>query len=118
MKLGDWNDAGLALAIDRLRPGVECAHGHGSSGRVSRDAVLAGAEDGMNAIEAGERRAAGAWIALVAGFCDVIKIVTARSLQQIAAGGGLVSQLGARACQQCAAQDAVALPHAAVGREI
>ena len=72
----------------------------------------------MNAVEAGKRRTAGAWVALVAGFRDVIEIVATGSLQQIAAGRGLVTQLRAGARQQCAAQDTVALPHAGIGREI
>src|SRR5882757_3115018 len=70
MKLGDWNDAGLTSAIDRLHLGVERAHRHRHIRRVRGDALIARAEDSMNAIKAGERRATGAGIALVAGFCD------------------------------------------------
>ena len=72
----------------------------------------------MNAIEPGECRAAGAGTSLVAGFCDVIKVIAAGSLQQIAAGGGLVAQLRAGARQQCTAQHRVALPHAGIGRKV
>ena len=72
----------------------------------------------MNAVEACDRRAAGAGIAFVAGFCHVIKIIAAGSLQQIAAGRGLVAQLGAGARQQCAAEDAVALPYLWVGGKV
>ncbi len=72
----------------------------------------------MDAVEAGERGTAGAGVALVARLGDVIEVIAARPLQQIAAGGGLVAQLGAGARQQGAAQYAVALAHAGVGREI
>src|SRR5258708_9604922 len=82
------------------------------------DTLIAGAEDSMNAVEAGKSCAARTGTALVAGFCHVIKIVTARSLQQVAAGGGLVAQLRARARKQGAAQDGIVLPHAGIGCEV
>ena len=104
--------------IDRLHLGIERPHGYRHVGWVGSDAMIAGAEDGVNAVEAGEGSATRAGIALVAGFGDVIEVITTCSLQQVAAGGGLVAQLGARACQQCTAQHTVALPHAGVGREV
>jgi len=63
-------------------------------------AVIASTEDGVNSIEAGERCAARTWIALVARLGNIVEIITARFLQQIATGGGLVPQLCARTCQQ------------------
>jgi len=118
MKFCDRNDFGFALAIDRLHIGVKRPHGYRHIRRMRRDTVIAGTQDGVNAVKTGNRGAAGAGISLIAGFCDVIEIVTAGSLQQIAAGGGLVAQLGAGAGQQCAAQHAITLPHARVGGEI
>jgi hypothetical protein len=85
---------------------------------MRRDAVLAGAQDGVNAVEAGERRAAGAGATLVAWFRDVIEIIAAGSLEQIAAGRGLVAQLCTGAGQQRTAEDAIALPDPPVGGEI
>ena len=72
----------------------------------------------MNPVEAGKCRTAGTGAALVAGLCNVIEIVAAGSLQQIAAGRRLVAQLRAGACQERAAQNAVALPHALVACKI
>src|ERR1700704_3158305 len=80
--------------------------------------MIASAEDGMNAVEAGKCSSTGAGIALVTGFGDVIEVVTTRSLQQVAAGGGLVPQLCARTREQRAAEHAVAPSHLRVGREI
>ena len=85
---------------------------------MRRDAVLTSAQDGMNAVEARERRAARARIALVAGFRDVIEVVTARSLQQVPRSRRFVPQLSARAGYNRARQYAVLPPHAAVRGQI
>src|ERR1700688_5208336 len=116
MKLSDWNDAGFALVIDRLHLGIERPHGYRHVGGVGSDAMIAGAEDCVNAVEAAEGCATRAGIALVAGFGDVVEVITTRSLQQVAAGGGLVPQLLARTREQRAAEHAVAPPHPRVGR--
>src|SRR3977135_3753156 len=85
---------------------------------MRRDAVVAGAQDGVNAVEAGERSTEGAVASIVGGLGYFIKIVASGSLQQIAAGRGLFAQLRAGACQQGPAQDTVTLPHARVGGKI
>src|SRR5216683_2019748 len=118
MELLDRNDSGEALAVDRLDLGIERPHRDRHIRWMRRDAVLAGAQDRVNAVEAGKRRAAGARTTLVAGFCDVVEIIAAGSLEQIAAGRGLVAQLRAGTSQQRTAEDAITLPHAPVGGEI
>src|SRR6202021_344060 len=52
IELCNGNGFGFALAIDRLHIGVECLHRHRHIRWMRRDALLAGAQDGMNAVEA------------------------------------------------------------------
>src|SRR5215208_6403784 len=61
--------------------------------RMRGDAVLAGAKNSVDPVDAVDRRAAAARLALVAGCGDIIEIEAARSLQQIATRGGHVAQL-------------------------
>jgi len=51
MKIRDRNDAGLAVGVDRLHPGVERSHRDRHVGGMGGDAVVAGAEDGVNAVK-------------------------------------------------------------------
>jgi hypothetical protein len=53
----------------------------------------------MHPVEAGNCGAAAARLALIAGCCGVVKVVTAGALQKIAAGRGHVAQLRRRARQ-------------------
>ncbi len=72
----------------------------------------------MDTGETAKRRAARARVALVARLRHIVEVIAARPLKQIAARGGLVSQLRAGPCQQRPAEDPVALPHALVRRQI
>src|SRR5262245_47715060 len=67
---------------------------------MNRDALIAGAENGVNAIETVDRGAAGAWFAFVTRRGRVVEVVTTRSLQQIPAVGGHIAEL-----RGCAGQD-------------
>src|SRR5882757_6973728 len=97
VEVGDRDRAGSAFVVDRLNLCIECAHGNGHIRWMGRDARLAPAQDCMDAVEACERRTAGPGYTLVAGFCDVVEVVAARPLQQIAGRRRLVAQLAARA---------------------
>src|ERR1700727_2132101 len=59
-------------------------------GWVYRDALIAGAEYGVDPVETAERCTARARVALVAGLRHIVEVVATRPLQQIAAGGGLI----------------------------
>src|ERR1700743_931462 len=118
MQLLDRNDSVVAAPLDRLDLGIERPHRDRHIRRMRCDAVLARAKYGVNTVETGKRSAARARAALVAGFCDVIEIITAGPLEQIAAGRGLVTQLRAGARQQCTAEDAITPPHPRVAGEV
>src|SRR2546423_15964 len=76
---------------------------------MSGNALLALAEDGVNAIVTVNRAAAASRIPFVARWKRrVVKIIAASSLQKIAAHCGHVAQLRARTGQQCFTQNWVA----------
>ena len=89
----------------RLERGERDAHIGGMRG----DAGLARAEDRVDAVEAVDRRAAAAGLALVAGRGRVVEIEAARPLQEIAAGRRHVAQLLRGAGQDRARQQRIAL---------
>ena len=98
-------DCALARGPGHMHCGVQRGQCNAHVGRMRRDAGIARAEDRVHAVDAVDRRAAAAGLALVARRRGVIKIVAARPLQEIAAGRRHVAQLlrGAgedRACQQ------------------
>ena len=104
VEIAERNHA-LAGGTGDAHLGIERGERHAHVGRMRGDAVFAGAEDGVNAVDAADRRAARAGLALVAGRHGVIEIGAARTLHQIAAGRSHVAQLlrGAgqyRACDQ------------------
>ena len=88
---------------------VERGQRNAHVGRMRRDAGVAGAKDRMTAVDAADRRAAAARLALVAGRRRVIEIGAARPLQQIAAGGGHVAQLLRGAGEDGAGEQRIAL---------
>jgi hypothetical protein len=96
------------VALYRLDLGVEERHGDRHVGRVRGDAAFARAEDGMDAVEAAERGASGAGLALVAGAGRLVEIEAARALQEIAAGRRLVAKLRRRAGEERLGQNRVA----------
>src|SRR5580704_8485182 len=117
-----WNSA---IGMTRTSPSALTVSTSASStqrdrhiGWVCGNALVAGTEHGMHSVEAAERRAARARVALVARLGDVIEVGAACPLQQIAPGGGSVAQLCARPRQQGPAQDPIPLAHALVSRKI
>ncbi|MNO72895.1 hypothetical protein D3C76_638510 [compost metagenome] len=66
------------------------AHVRGMGG----DAGIAGAENGMDTVQACTRWASAARFALVAGCAGVVEVIATGTLQQVAAGAGHVPQLG------------------------
>ena len=109
-----WNSAnGIARSppgpVD-LDDGLERRQRHAHVGRVGGDAVLAGAEDRVDAVDAADApgsRVPG--LALVAGRGGVVEVVAARALQQVAAVGRHVAQLRRGAGQDRPGEQRVAL---------
>ena len=118
MKLGNWYGARYVFGVDRLDLGIERSHRNRHVRRVYRDALVAGAEDGVDPVEPPERRTARAGIPFVARLRHIVEVVATRPLQQITTGRGFVSQLRACARQQRPTENAVSLPHALVRREV
>src|SRR5688572_8346694 len=81
---------------DRFKRG-QC---HAHVGRVDGDALLARAENGVNSVEAVDRRAAGARLALITGRRRVVEVVAASPLHGVSTVGGHVAEL----CR-CAGED-------------
>src|SRR6185312_13879017 len=67
---------------------------------MRRDALIAGAEDGMPAVEPTQGRAAAAGIALIARRRRIAEVTAPHPLAQVAAHRGHVPQLSRRAQQQ------------------
>ena len=82
------------------------------------DAGVAGAEDGMHAVDAADGGAAGAGIALVAVRGRVVEVGAAGALQQVAADGRLVAQLAGGAGDERLGEDGVAGAHAEIGGDV
>src|ERR687898_3041328 len=100
MEIADRDRAGLPAGRYGLDPGVEPGHGDRHVGGMHRDAGFARAKYGVHAIEALKRRAARTRLALVARHVAIVEVGAARSLQEIAAGRGLVAYLAGRSRQQ------------------
>jgi hypothetical protein len=92
VEIGEGNVAPAFRALD-FDHGCEGGERHAHVRRVGGDAVFAGAEDGVDAVDAADRAAAGAGVALVAGRRGVVEIVAAGPLQEVSAGRGGVPEL-------------------------
>ena len=92
MKVADRDRARAlrSLHVDRR---FQRRHRHAHVRRVGRDAMFARAEDGERAVAAGDGRAAGPGLALVAGHRGVAEIHAARSLEQVAGSRRHVAKL-------------------------
>ena len=86
-------DAALARRAGRQHARIKRGQRNAHVGRMRGDAMFAGAEDRVHAVDTADRRAAAARLALVAWRARVVEIEAARSLQQVAAGRGHVAQL-------------------------
>jgi hypothetical protein len=85
---------------------------------VGRDAGVAGAEDGVAAVDSLERRAAAARLTLVARRRDVTEVAAPRALQQVPADARHVAQLSRGAQLQRLRDHRVVLPHGGIGRDV
>ena len=108
MELGEC-DRALAGRAGHMHLRLQHRQRHAHVRGMRGDAGIAGPEDRVHPVEAVDRRAAAAWLALVARRRHVIEVVAARSLQQIAAGRCHVAQLLRGAGQDRARQDRIAL---------
>ena len=99
MEIGEC-DRALAGGARHVNRGVQGRERDAHVGRMRRDAGLARAENGIDAVDAIDRRAAAAGLAFVTRRRDVIEIETPRALQQVAARRCHVAQL-----LRCAGQD-------------
>src|SRR5690606_5076043 len=97
MKIVDRDAASSAVGAENLDLRVERRQRNGHVGRKGRDAVLARAEDRVDAVDAADRGTTGPRLALVAGRRDVVEVRTAGTLQEVAAHRRLVAQLSGRA---------------------
>ena len=75
---------------------------------MHRDAGIAGAQDGVHAVVAADRSAAGTRLAFVARRRQVVEIGAACALQEIAADGRHVAQLLRGACHDRARKHRIA----------
>ena len=98
MKFSDRNHA-LAVRSPDVNARVEGDERDRHVRWMRRDAAVAHTEDGVDAVVAVHRRAAGARSALVARVHRVAEVVAARALQQVATRGRHVSQLRRSACE-------------------
>ena len=61
---------------------------------MSGDTMIACTEDGVDAIVAGDRGATRAGDAFITRECGIVKIITAGTLEHVAAGSGHIAKLG------------------------
>ena len=92
MEIANRN-AALALAAAHMDRCFQRGHGDVHVGGIRCDAMLARAKDRETAIEAIDRRATRARLALVARHRGVAEIDATRPLQQVAAGRGHIANL-------------------------
>ncbi len=107
MEIGE-GDAAFATRAGREHARVESGKRNTHVGGMRRDAVFAGAEDRVHAVDAVDRRAAAAWLAFVARRARVVEVEAARSLQQVAAGRRHVAQLRRSAGEDGAGEQRIA----------
>src|SRR5215212_12259413 len=103
---GDRSRSARANYVDdRLERGQR----HGHVRRVRRDAMLALAENGVDAVDPRDGGATGAGLTLVAGGLRVVEVVAPGALVEVAPRGGGVAQLRRGAGQDRAGQERIAL---------
>src|SRR5438477_9677584 len=118
MKIGDRNRTGAFAAL-HLHNRVKGRERHVHIARIGRDALLALAKNRVDAIKPIQRAATATGLPFVALWKRrIVKVVTARSLQKIAAGCGKISQLRTRASQQRLTEYRISLHDQRVLRDI
>jgi hypothetical protein len=85
---------------------------------VGGDTRVAGAENRVYPVEPADRRASGPGIALVAACSRVIEVGAASALQQVSAGGRLVTQLARGAGHQRLRQHRIAGAHSGISGHV
>ncbi len=118
IEIGERDAARLACRVDRFDRSVERLHRDRHVAGVGGDARLARADHGMQAAETADRGAAAAGLALVARLVGVVKIGTARALEQIARGRRLVAELARSPGDERAREEAIVAPDARVRGEV
>src|SRR5690606_3705072 len=81
---------------------------------MGRDAVVAGAENSMDAVDAADGPAAAAGLAFVAGSGHIVEVVAARTLHDVAAECRRVAQLRTGPGEQGAREQGVAVSNTRV----
>ncbi len=118
MEIADLHDAARPARTQQLDARVECGQCDGHVGGKGRNAGFARAENRMNAVDAADRRAAGAGLALVARRRRVVEVRTARALNQVSADGRLVAQLTRSTGDDRFGQHRIAAAHAPIARRL
>ncbi|OSY50702.1 hypothetical protein BG846_03678 [Streptomyces fradiae ATCC 10745 = DSM 40063] len=117
VELGRGHGA-FAVRAGQLDVGVEGGEGDGEVRGVGGDAPGGVAEDGVVAVDAVAGAAAAAGGALAAGLGEVLEVGAAGALEEVAAGGGRVAELGGGAGEQGAGDGGVAGPYQGVRGEV
>ncbi len=117
MEIGK-GDGALTRRACHVHLGLECGERHAHVGGVRGDARLARAEDCVHAVEPVDGGAAAAGLTFIAGRGDVVEIVAARALQEIAARRSHVAQLLRGAGEDSAREQRIALRHQEVIGEV
>ena len=111
MKVGE-GDGALAFQAANAHGRIERGERNRHVRRMNGDAAFARAENGVDAVLAFERGAARAGLALVAGGeRGVVKVMAARSLQEVAAHRGHVAQLRRGAGEERLGKQRIARTH-------
>ena len=118
MEVSDRDRPAGAIGPRGLDRRVERPHRDRHVARVSGDARIARADDGVLSAEAAERGAAAAGHALVARQVGVVEVGAAGSLQQVAGRGCLVAQLPGGTRQERARENAIVAAHDGMGGQI
>src|SRR5437868_7216295 len=103
MKIGKWNFPFPFWSL-YVHERVQRRHRHTHVARMSRNALVALSENGMNTIESLQRAAATSRFPLIAGRKSwVVKIITTGPLKEVASSRSQIAQLWARASEDCLA---------------
>ncbi|MNL03317.1 hypothetical protein D3C87_1238500 [compost metagenome] len=118
MKVCDRDWAATAVAIDRFDGCVERPHRNSHVAGMSGDTGFAASDDCMLSRKTAKGRTSASRLPLVARLVGVIEIRTARALEEIARGGGLVSQLTRRPGDQGAGKQTIVATDSLVACQI
>jgi len=118
MEISYGHDTRGAAGTQQLDSCLERNHRYGHVRRMNRDAGVARAQDGVDAVDPGDRRTPAARRAFVAAVQRVVKVRAARALKQIAADRCLVAELARGAGEQRFGEHPVAAADAHIGGSV